>query len=127
MNLHQNVAGIDIRASSNAQFAVNLILAFRSYMLDLYRLVSLVPEKEAFACTGAAISSSKGQEQAGDTEEGEGSGLNLSALLLPCTTLLDAYHLGADLRLASPRSVEGQERFAKQVRFLVVFSRTFQF
>ncbi|VDK34888.1 unnamed protein product [Taenia asiatica] len=87
-----------------------------SYMLDLYRLVSLVPEKEAFACSGATIPSSQRQEQVGiaEEEEEEGSGLNLSALLLPCATLLDTYHLEADLRLASPRSVEGQERFAKQ-------------
>ncbi|KAL5970703.1 Tyrosine--tRNA ligase cytoplasmic [Taenia solium] len=91
------------------------------YMLDLYRLVSLVPEKEAFACSGATMSSSQRQEQVGiaeeeeeEEEEEEGSGLNLSALLLPCATLLDTYHLEADLRLASPRSVEGQERFAKQ-------------
>ncbi|KAH9278072.1 Tyrosine--tRNA ligase, cytoplasmic [Echinococcus granulosus] len=88
-----------------------------SYMLDLYRLVSLVPEKEAFDCSGATTPSSQRQEQAGDARgegEEEGSGLNLSALLLPCTALLDAYHLEADLRLSSPRSVEGQEKFAKQ-------------
>ncbi|KAL5106853.1 Tyrosine--tRNA ligase cytoplasmic [Taenia crassiceps] len=86
-----------------------------SYMLDLYRLVSLVPEKDAFACSGTTMSSSQRQEQVGDAEgEEEGSGLNLSALLLPCTTLLDTYHLEAHLRLASPHSMERQERFAKQ-------------
>ncbi|VDM28181.1 unnamed protein product [Hydatigera taeniaeformis] len=90
-----------------------------SYMLDLYRLVSLVPEKEALACSGATMPPSEQQDHVGDAEgEEEGCGLNLSALLLPCTTLLDSYHLEVDLRLASLRSVEGQKRFAKEVRVL---------
>ncbi|VDD81061.1 unnamed protein product [Mesocestoides corti] len=86
-----------------------------TYMLDLYRLVSYVPERDAVLCSGM----SPAALQASDDSEGPGVGLNLSSLLLPCTSLLDTYHLGADLRLASPHKTQWHLTFARQ--FLPLF------
>ncbi|KAM7532917.1 hypothetical protein Aperf_G00000121860 [Anoplocephala perfoliata] len=94
-----------------------------SYMLDLYRLVSLVPVNDAASWSGAMTSA---QIKALEAEEGEeeGAGANLSALLLPCVTLLDAYHLEADIRVGSPNSIKKQEQFAQ--KFLPSFDANFK-
>nr|CDS25235.1 tyrosyl tRNA synthetase [Hymenolepis microstoma] len=94
-----------------------------SYMLDLYRLVSLVPENDAAACSGGISSAQMKALESEDNEE-EGTGANLSALLLPCMKFLDAYHLKADILVGSPSSIEKQERFAQ--KFLPRFDEKFK-
>lgn len=93
-------------------------------MLDLYRMVSLVPENDAASCSGAISATQMKALEAEDGEE-EGAGANLSALLLPCLTLLDTYHLGADIRVGSPHSIKKQEQFAQKVHYLA--SHTYLF
>ena len=90
-------------------------------MLDLYRIVSLVPEDVATSCSGLVTTTptattNMSEKKDGDQGEEEGgAGQTLSTLLSPCTTLLDNYHLGAHLRLASPHSIENQTKLINQV------------
>lgn len=94
--------------------------ACRTFMLDFYRMVSLVPEQEAAICSGMSPASL--QDSTDDTQTkvtttiSGGGGLNLGCLLLPCLNLLDSFHLGADIRLASPQQTERRRIFAEQVR-----------
>ncbi|VDL61068.1 unnamed protein product [Hymenolepis diminuta] len=94
-----------------------------SYMLDLYRMVSLVPENDAAAFSGA-ISSAQMKALESEENEEEGTGANLSILLLPFMRFLDVYHLKADIRVGSPSSIERQKRFAQ--KFLPRFDEKFK-
>lgn len=88
-------------------------------MLDLYRMVSLVPENDAATFSGA-ISSAQMKALESEENEEEGTGANLSVLLLPFMRFLDVYHLKADIRVGSPSSIERQKRFAQKVLLLLL-------
>ncbi|KAL7055689.1 hypothetical protein AAHC03_022821 [Spirometra sp. Aus1] len=91
-----------------------------AYMLDLYRLVSLVPEQDAAQFSGISAASLTGDDDASGATASPGAGL--SALILPCTDMLDTVHIRADIRLASPATSEQRRLFAE--KFLTVFDST---
>ncbi|VDL97135.1 unnamed protein product [Schistocephalus solidus] len=95
-----------------------------AYMLDLYRLVSLVPEQDAAQFSGISAALMQSSLTGDDDVSGATatSGAGLSALILPCTDMLDTVHIRADIRLASPATSEQRRIFAE--KFLSVFDST---
>lgn len=83
-------------------------------MLDLYHVVGLVPELEAAAAGGIAVTSFL-DEPTTTTATDSSATRNLASLILPCTDMLDSYHLGADVRLASGERQALRSTFANKV------------
>ncbi|CAL8088278.1 unnamed protein product [Calicophoron daubneyi] len=102
------------------------------YMLNFYRLVSLVPEADCVAASDfspKATSNDGDQQSPGDLGDAEGPVASgsverclLGRLLLPCTDLVDTVYLGADVRIASPTRAQARRIF--QQKFVSSFTQT---
>ncbi|VDN44735.1 unnamed protein product [Dibothriocephalus latus] len=80
-------------------------------------MVSLVPEQDAAQFSGISAALIQSSETGDDDISGAPAtpGAGLSALILPCTDLLDTVHIRADIRFASPATSEQRRIFAEKV------------
>ncbi|CAH8648441.1 unnamed protein product [Dicrocoelium dendriticum] len=91
------------------------------YMLDFYRLVSLVPESDCIAASdssgidAAADANGAPVESKLGTQAGAGR-VSLGQLILPCNDLVDTIYLGAHVRVASQE--RSQKRRVFEQRFI---------
>ncbi|CAH8862246.1 unnamed protein product [Trichobilharzia szidati] len=103
-----------------------------AYMLDFYRLVSLVPETDCLISSELSEFDNNNQLMNGTLDSGDISAdsslssassssvrSSLGELLLPCLDLIDATQLGVDIRIASPRRTQKRQIF--QSKFMRLF------
>ncbi|OON16492.1 tRNA binding domain protein, partial [Opisthorchis viverrini] len=87
------------------------------YMLEFYRLVSLVPESDCAAASDCPTSVAEQQENDTSTNDPSADGGSarcaLGQLLMPCTDLVDTVYLRAHVRLASADRVRKRHLFEK--------------
>ncbi|TGZ48472.1 hypothetical protein CRM22_010972 [Opisthorchis felineus] len=87
------------------------------YMLEFYRLVSLVPESDCAAASDCPTSVAEQQEDDTSTNDPPSDGGSarcaLGQLLMPCTDLVDTVYLRAHVRLASADRVRKRCLFEK--------------
>ncbi|KAK4468191.1 hypothetical protein MN116_008351 [Schistosoma mekongi] len=97
------------------------------YMLNFYRLVSLVPESDCLISsnlfeldknqtTNDHLIINNNNPDDNDTTNDSSVRASLGELLLPCLDLIDTLQLGADIRLASSRQIQKRQIF--QSKFL---------
>ncbi|THD27047.1 Tyrosyl-tRNA synthetase cytoplasmic [Fasciola hepatica] len=91
------------------------------YMLDFYRIVSLVPEADCYQATDYAPDTLTDPEDgAADSTEVGTARFSLGKLLMPCADLVDTVYLGADLRVSGPTRCAKRrifdDRFIKHFR-----------
>ncbi|CAH8606098.1 unnamed protein product [Heterobilharzia americana] len=92
-----------------------------AYMLDFYRLVSLVPETDCLISSDLSVCENDQMNSNLDCEETLDTSVRstLGELLLPCLDLVDVTRLAVDVRIASP--IRTQKRQIFQSKFMRYF------